>query len=103
MIKMTKIAIGLHFEPNEPLNKLGLYFPESTEILSIETKNNQPVLYVNFQAPTEMFGSKLWKEICFYVHKSNYVGTDFSEYNYLGEICFGNDSFKVYYKKGLIA
>lgn len=102
MIK-TNMTIGLPFNSEQPLNKISLYFPESTQIISVDTKKGKPILYINFSANTEMFASNLWKEISFFVHKCNSVEVDLSKLIYIGEINVGNDLYEVYYTKGLIA
>ena len=102
-MKMTVATIGINFDSNNPLNELKVRLPEVAKMLSAEIKEDPNTLWITFSAFTSIFeADDLWREYNFVVCKCNYTSFYFDDHKYINNITVNNESFAVFYNKGII-
>lgn len=98
MKKMMKVSvIGLNFDPKENEFHKILCFPEGTEILSVEIRDNNPTLWINFMAPSESFEIDISKKIHFAICKCEYDNFKADCHKYIGNVSIHSTKYAVFY------
>ena len=96
MNSMTVAYSQLNFDTKKDCNQAILSFPEETEILSVEVRDNKSCLYINYMAPSENFEIDLSKKVLFNICKCNFTEIDVKRNRYIGNVVIRGESFAVF-------
>lgn len=99
MNTMTVAHAELRFNPKVECCQTFISFPDETEILSVEVRENKPILYINYMAPTPNFQINTFKKILFIICQCEYTEVDIQRHRYLGNVVLGQKSFAVFCNK----